>query len=110
MFNPVRRQRRTLSMALLCLCTGMLIWGNVVLEPWLRGPAGRFYWIACGAVAGLAVWTSLGELAVSLIHLHRSRTESRRRLDRAILQLQPTAPARSQTGRDVSLPAPQDTV
>ena len=41
------------------IAAGMLIWGQTILKPYLRGIGFVLYWLACMAFTGLALLTAL---------------------------------------------------
>ena len=43
----------------LIVATGMLIWGQTFLRPYLKGLAFVIYWLACLGFTALAMWTAL---------------------------------------------------
>ncbi len=54
----------------------MLIWGQTLLRPSLRGMAFVAYWLACFLLTGLAIITALQDLRAT----RRRSSEERRRL------------------------------
>lgn len=59
MLIPVNARRRWFGAFFLVLAGGMLIWGETLLEPWLKGPVFVLYWIVCFLLTGLAMFIAL---------------------------------------------------
>src|SRR5438093_8086175 len=57
--NAADARRRWFGMFFLIVSTGMLIWGQTILKPYLEGIGFVLYWLACMAFTGLALLTAL---------------------------------------------------
>ena len=57
--NPADVRRRWFGVFFLLIAAGMLIWGQTILKPYLRGIGFVLYWLACMAFTGLALLTAL---------------------------------------------------
>ena len=57
--NPADVRRRWFGVFFLVIAAGMLIWGQTILKPYLRGIGFVLYWLACMAFTGLALLTAL---------------------------------------------------
>ena len=72
--NPADARRRWFGMFFLIVSTGMLIWGQTFLKPYLEGIGFVIYWLTCMAFTGLAMLTALLD-----IWAVRRRTRDRQR-------------------------------
>ena len=59
MTNPAEARRRWFGMFFLLIALGLLVWGQTVLQPHLRGMGFILYWVACFVFTGLAMLTAL---------------------------------------------------
>ena len=59
----------------LAIASGMLIWGQIILTPYLDGLFFRIYWIGCFAFSAIAVTIALLDIFVE-----RQRLQCRRQL------------------------------
>jgi hypothetical protein len=84
-------RRRWFGMLFLILALGLLIWGQTLLKPHLRGWWFILYWLICFALTGLAFLVALLDL---LIMRHRAREERRRLLRETFGPVDPEDPAR----------------
>ncbi len=57
--HPADVRRRWFGVFFLLIATGMLIWGQTILQPHLKGMGFVVYWLACMAFTGLALLTAL---------------------------------------------------
>ena len=57
--NPADVRRRWFGVFFLLIASGMLIWGQTILKPYLEGIGFLLYWLACMAFIGLALITAL---------------------------------------------------
>jgi hypothetical protein len=81
MSNPLDARRRWFGLFFLFIALGMLIWGQTILKPHLKGLGFIFYWLLCFAFTLLAMLTALLDF---WIVRHRSREAQRDLLDRAL--------------------------
>ena len=79
---------RWFSMLFISLAAGLLIWGNVVFEPYLQGFAALAYWGICLAFVILAL---MGAALDAFVVYRRARTQHLLALQRLI----EPAPSRS---------------
>ena len=59
MTNPAEARRRWFGVFYLLIALGLLVWGQTVLQPHLRGMGFILYWVACFVFTGLAMLTAL---------------------------------------------------
>jgi protein-S-isoprenylcysteine O-methyltransferase Ste14 len=86
-------RRRWFGLLFLALAAGLLIWGQTVLQPHLRGVWFLLYWAACSVLTLLAIATALLDI---LIIRRRARDEHRDLVRRSFdLPGQPPASSRS---------------
>src|SRR5437867_3390401 len=57
--NPADARRRWFGVFFLIIATGMLIWGQTFLKPYLEGLEFVIYWLACMGFTALAMGTAL---------------------------------------------------
>ncbi len=74
--DPAEARRRWFGLFYLILAAGMLIWGQTLLRPRLRGMAFVAYWMACFVLTGLAIITAILDLRAT----RRRSTDERRQL------------------------------
>jgi len=74
MSNPADARRRWFGLFYLFVALGLLIWGQTVLRPHLKGWLFIFYWLLCFGFTLLALLTALLDF---WIVRHRSREERR---------------------------------
>jgi len=70
MSYPADARRRWFGLFFLFIALGLLIWGQTVLEPHLRGVGFLLYWLVCFIFTILALFTALLDL---WIVRHRTR-------------------------------------
>lgn len=78
MDDTARARRRWFGMFFLVVAAGMLVWGQTVLEPALRGMAFILYWLTCLVFIGLALitaWLDLRALRRATLEEHRELLE-----------------------------------
>ena len=78
-FTPVQRIRRSRAMLLLCVASGLLLWGDVVFRSLLQGFGGEVYGSACATLAFLAALGSLMEIIIMVAWIRRRRAAARAR-------------------------------
>ncbi len=59
MLIPVNARRRWFGAFFLALAGGMLIWGETLLKPWLKGLAFLVYWLICFLLTGMAMFIAI---------------------------------------------------
>lgn len=79
-------RRRWFGLLFLLLAAGMLIWGQTVLKPHLRGLVFIAYWLGCFAFTGMAMLTALLDLWIVRT---RSRRERRELIERTLGEFAP---------------------
>ena len=74
MFTAADALRRWLGMLCLALASGMLMWGQIVLRPYLKGMGFIIYWLICLVL-------TLAAIVIGLLDIHavRRRTRNERR-------------------------------
>ena len=60
--DPAQARRRWFGVFFLMMAAGMLIWGETLLKPMLRGTGFVIYWLACFGFTVLAMLTALLDL------------------------------------------------
>ena len=70
-------RRRWWGMFFLTVATGLLIWGQTLLKPYLEGTGIVFlvYWLSCFAFTGLAIVTALLDVWTIWRRLRRQQSE-----------------------------------
>jgi hypothetical protein len=86
-------RRRWFGLLFHLLAAGMLIWGQTLLKPHLRGLVFVVYWLGCFAFTGLALLTALLDLWIVRL---RSRRERRELLERTLGEFTPPTEDREQ--------------
>lgn len=76
---PIQNRLRRVSIALLAIALVMLLCGFTLLEPRLKGVLFVIYWLACFAVAGLAIIAALLDLLIIRRDARRAQSELIRR-------------------------------
>ena len=79
MADSADARRRWFGLLFLVLAAGMLIWGQTVLQPHLRGVWFLLYWLACFILTGLAILTALLDMRATR---RRTREEQRDLIER----------------------------
>jgi hypothetical protein len=79
MNNPAVARRRWFGLLFLILATGMLIWGQTVLQPHLRGLGFLAYWLVCLGMTGMAMVVALLDVWAMRRRLRRQQHELLRR-------------------------------
>ena len=79
MADSADARRRWFGLLFLVLAAGMLIWGQTILEPWLKGVWFLAYWALCFVFTGLAIVTAMLDMRVTR---RRTRAEQRDLLER----------------------------
>ncbi len=59
MSNPADARRRWFGAFFLIMAAGMLVWGETLLKPHLKGRVFVLYWIGCFLFTGLAILVAL---------------------------------------------------
>ena len=84
--NSADALRRWLGMFCLAVAAGLLIWGQTVFAPYLKGVAFMLYWAIC-------LLFTLGAIVIALIDIRalRRRTSQERRvlLEKALAEFEP---------------------
>ena len=81
MLNSADARRRWFGVFFLIVAVGMLIWGQTVLEPHLKGVIYLIYWFACFLMTLIAIVIAL--LDVRALRRH-SREEQRDLIERTL--------------------------
>ncbi len=84
MMNETESLRRWLSMCALALAFGMLIWGQMVLQPYLNGVAFDLYWGLCFALSAVSIAMSVLEVRWMLQEVRQQQRTLVRRAMRDI--------------------------
>lgn len=82
--NPRDLRRRWFGAFFLAVAAGMVIWGQIVLDPYLKGIWFILYWTACALITVLAIATAL----LDLIVLRRRARREQRELFRKSFELE----------------------
>ena len=85
MTNPAEARRRWFGMFFLLIALGLLVWGQTVLQPHLRGMGFVLYWVACFVFTGLAMLTALLDMRAVR---RRIRDQQRDLVQRTIRRLE----------------------
>jgi hypothetical protein len=75
MADSAEARRRWFGLLFLVLAAGMLIWGETLLRPRLRGSLFVFYWLACFVLTGLAILIALLDLRATRRRIEQERRE-----------------------------------
>jgi hypothetical protein len=86
MLNSADARRRWFGVFFLILAVGMLIWGQTVLEPHLKGVVYLIYWFGCFLMTLIAIVIAL--LDVRALRRH-SREEQRELIERTLSRDKP---------------------
>jgi len=79
MHRPVNARRRWFGVLFLLLAGGMLIWGQTVLKPYLRGLGFMAYWMVCLVLTGLAMVMALLDARATRQRIRNQQHELLRR-------------------------------
>lgn len=74
--DSAQARRRWFGIFFLILASGMLIWGQTLLKPYLKDVNFLFYWLFCFLFTGLAILTALLDVRA----LRRKTLEDQRKL------------------------------
>ncbi len=85
MSNRLDAWRRWFGTFFLILAGGLLIWGQTLLKPHLKGVSFVFYWLVCFGFTGLAVLTAMIDL---WIMRRRTREQHRELFRRTFTRLE----------------------
>tara|TARA_A100001037_G_scaffold250049_1_gene232961 strand:+ start:191 stop:493 length:303 start_codon:yes stop_codon:yes gene_type:complete len=75
-WTPVDKRRRWFGLLYLILAIGMLVWGQTLLKPHLRGLSYLVYWLVCFGLTTLALLTAVLDLWVVRLRQRRSEKEA----------------------------------
>jgi len=75
MNNSVDALRRWLGMFCLAVASGMLIWGNTILEAHLKGLGYLIYWIICFLFTFASIIIALLDVHAMLHNIRKERLE-----------------------------------
>lgn len=84
MTNNADSLRRWLGMFFLAVSFAMMMWGQIVLEPYLVGVAFTLYWVACFGLSITAVVFGVLDVRASIRNLRNERVALLRRAMRDI--------------------------
>lgn len=79
MADSADARRRWFGLFFLVLAAGMLIWGQIILRPYLEGVWFLLYWLLCFIFTGLAIVTALLDVRATR---RRTRQEHRELMER----------------------------
>jgi len=79
MADAADARRRWFGLFFLTLAAGMLIWGQTILRPWLKGWGFILYWVACFVLTALAILTAILDMRATR---RRTRAEQHELLER----------------------------
>lgn len=79
MADSADARRRWFGLFFLVLAAGMLIWGQIILRPYLKGVWFLLYWLLCFIFTGLAIVTALLDVRATR---RRTRQEHRELMER----------------------------
>ncbi len=75
MSNPADARRRWFGLFFLFVAAGLLIWGQTLLKPHLKGLLFIGYWLACLGFTLLALLTALLDMMVVRYRIRKSHRE-----------------------------------
>ncbi|MBI3416323.1 MAG: hypothetical protein HY043_13595 [Verrucomicrobia bacterium] len=81
MLKPVDARRRWWGTFFLTVAAGLLIWGQTILKPNLKGASFLVYWAFCFVFTGLAIFTALLDVRAVRRQIHK---DHRKLVERAI--------------------------
>src|SRR5262245_30116798 len=81
MSNPQDARRRWFGLFFLFIALGLLIWGETILKPHLKGLGFILYWLLCFICTALAMLTALLDF---WIVRHRTRAAQRELLEKTL--------------------------
>lgn len=75
MANSADARRRWFGLLFLALAAGLVIWGQTVLQPWLKGVWFLCYWLVCVVLTGLAILIALLDMRATRRRLEAEERE-----------------------------------
>jgi hypothetical protein len=79
-WTPADKRRRWFGLFYLLMAIGMLVWGQTILKPHLKGFTFIFYWLACFAMTLLAMITAMLDVWVIRLRQRHSENEAAKKV------------------------------
>ena len=95
--NAADARRRWFGLFFLFIALGLLIWGQTILKPHLKGLVFVFYWLSCFVFTMLALLTALLDF---WIIRHRIRQDQRDLIRKTLGDQVPDEPLASEDSKD----------